>query len=39
MNFKNMPELSWQFGYPFAVGIMVLIDSILFWRFRRAGWL
>ena len=39
MNFKNMPELGWQFGYPFAVGLMVVIDSILFWRFRKARWL
>ncbi|MGH6631663.1 MAG: CorA family divalent cation transporter, partial [Burkholderiales bacterium] len=39
MNFKNMPELGWQLGYPFAVGLMVAIDSVLFWRFRKAGWL
>src|SRR6266436_3456733 len=39
MNFKNMPELDWVFGYPFAVGIMVAIDGFLFTRFRKAGWL
>jgi len=39
MNFKNMPELDWAFGYPFAVSIMVVIDVILFRRFRKAGWL
>jgi magnesium transporter len=39
MNFKQMPELSWDYGYPMAVGIMVMLDSILFWRFRKARWL
>ena len=39
MNFKHMPELSWEIGYPFAVGLMVLIDTVLFRRFRKAGWL
>ncbi|MGH8704060.1 MAG: magnesium and cobalt transport protein CorA [Burkholderiales bacterium] len=39
MNFKHMPELSWEIGYPFAVGLMFVIDAILFWRFRKAGWL
>ena len=39
MNFEHMPELKWEFGYPFAVWLMVILDSILFWRFRRAGWL
>ena len=39
MNFEEMPELSWSYGYPFAVFLMVAIDSVLFWRFRKAGWL
>jgi magnesium transporter len=39
MNFKHMPELSWEFGYPLAVGIMVAIDSYLFYRFRKSSWL
>ena len=39
MNFKHMPELDWQFGYPLAVWMMVLLDVILFWRFRRSRWL
>jgi len=39
MNFKHMPELSWEFGYPLAIGIMATIDSYLFYRFRKAGWL
>ena len=39
MNFKHMPELDWAFGYPVTVGTMVVIDLILFLRFRKAGWL
>ena len=39
MNFEFMPELHWTFGYPFAMGTMFTICGIMFWRFRRAGWL
>lgn len=39
MNFKNMPELEWVHGYPLAIVVMVTIDALLFWRFRRARWI
>ncbi|MBI2509856.1 MAG: magnesium/cobalt transporter CorA [Betaproteobacteria bacterium] len=39
MNFKHMPELDWVWGYPFAVGLMVVLDTYLFFRFRKAKWL
>jgi magnesium transporter len=39
MNFKHMPELNWEFGYPMAVSLMVGIDAWLFSRFRKSGWL
>ena len=39
MNFKHMPELDWVWGYPFAVGLMVVLDAYLFVRFRKAKWL
>jgi len=39
MNFEHMPELEWAFGYPLAVGLMTVIDTVLFLRFRKAGWL
>jgi magnesium transporter len=29
MNFKNMPELGWDLGYPMAVAIMLGIDAYL----------
>ncbi|MCC7177204.1 MAG: magnesium/cobalt transporter CorA [Acidobacteria bacterium] len=38
MNFEHMPELGWAWGYPSAIGAMVLIDAYLIYRFRKAGW-
>jgi magnesium transporter len=39
MNFKNMPELEWLFGYPFALSLMVIAAIIPFVWFKRKGWL
>jgi len=39
MNFQNMPELNWIWGYPVALLMMVGIDAYLFYRFRKAKWL
>ena len=39
MNFVQMPELKWAFGYPIALGAMAAINAYLWIRFRRAGWL
>ena len=39
MNFKVMPELEWQYGYPTALGLIAITCGILYRRFRRAGWL
>src|SRR2546425_399367 len=39
MNFRQMPELKWFFGYPFALGLMVLSGLILYRAFKRRGWL
>jgi magnesium transporter len=39
MNFKFMPELGWQYGYPVTIAVMVAIDVFLFTRFRKAGWI
>jgi magnesium transporter len=39
MNFKAMPELQWEYGYPAALGTMVLVSGLLLQRFRRLGWL
>ena len=39
MNFHNMPELGWQYGYVVTIGLMVGIDAYLFHRLRKAKWL
>jgi magnesium transporter len=39
MNFDHMPELHWYYGYPLAIGLMVLSSLIVFVVSRRAGWL
>jgi magnesium transporter len=39
MNFHNMPELGWVFGYPMALGIMVVFMVVLYVVFKRRGWL
>jgi magnesium transporter len=39
MNFKFMPELNWHYGYPFVVGCTILACILLYYFFRRSGWL
>ena len=39
MNFKHMPELDWEIGYPLALATMAAIDFYLFHRFRKSKWL
>jgi magnesium transporter len=39
MNFVNMPELDWRYGYPLALGVMVGIGAVLFMFFRRSDYL
>ena len=39
MNFSNMPELRWAYGYPAALATMALIDAYLVYRFRKAKWM
>jgi magnesium transporter len=39
MNFKFMPELDWQGGYPFALGLMLASVAAPIIYFRRKGWL
>lgn len=38
MNFVHIPELSWQFGYVWALGLMALICAALIKLFRRIDW-
>ncbi len=39
MNFEHMPELSWELGYPGGAAADGDICSLLYFRFKRAGWL
>ena len=39
MNFVNIPEYHWTFGYPYALGLMAGTCAVLYFLFKRAGWL
>ena len=39
MNFKAMPELQWEYGYPAALLAISSAAGFLYYRFKRAGWL
>jgi magnesium transporter len=39
MNFLFMPELDWRWGYPFALGLMIVTATVEVGLFRRIGWL
>jgi magnesium transporter len=39
MNFESIPELHFRFGYQICLAVMATIDVILYFLFRRGGWL
>jgi magnesium transporter len=39
MNFEHMPELQWRWGYLAAIGLIAGACLLVYWRFRRLGWL
>ncbi|MFI9568684.1 magnesium and cobalt transport protein CorA [Streptomyces rishiriensis] len=39
MNFTHMPELRWVFGYPFAIALMAVVCTGLYFVFKRRDWL
>lgn len=39
MNFAHMPELSWQFGYPFALVLMIVAGALPYFYFKWRRWL
>jgi magnesium transporter len=39
MNFKHMPELEWPWGYPMAVGLMVVSALVPYFIFKWKKWL
>ena len=38
MNFRYMPELGWKYGYPFALGMMVVVALALIAWLKRKRW-
>ena len=38
MNFKDMPELTWHYGYAMAGLVTAITTSITYWWFKRKGW-
>ena len=39
MNFKNMPELQTEYGYFVVLAFIIATCAVLFWRFKKYGWL
>jgi magnesium transporter len=39
MNFQNMPELKWHYGYPLAVAVMAALCVGLYSYFKHIKWL
>ncbi len=39
MNFRHMPELEWVFGYPMAIGMMILSAILPYVYFKHRRWL
>jgi magnesium transporter len=39
MNFDAMPELKWTFGYPAVLAVIVGTCGLMFYFFKRSGWL
>ena len=39
MNFRHMPELDWSFGYPLVMAVTFGLCGVLYFGFKRSGWL
>lgn len=39
MNFRYMPELEWQLGYPFIIVVSIVVVVICLLIFRKKKWL
>ncbi|MGL4473800.1 MAG: magnesium/cobalt transporter CorA [Shewanella sp.] len=39
MNFEDMPELHWHYGYPLALGLMLASATATYWFFKLKRWL
>jgi magnesium transporter len=39
MNFKFMPELEWRWSYPLVIAVTLTVCVVLYFRFKRSGWI
>lgn len=39
MNFEHMPELQLTYGYPIALGIIIIVCGYMYYRFKKSSWL
>jgi magnesium transporter len=39
MNFEHMPELKTEYGYYVVIGVIISLCAILYYRFKKTGWL
>jgi len=39
MNFEYLPELQWRYGYFMVLGTIATVCGVLFWQFKRIGWI
>jgi hypothetical protein len=39
MNFKFMPELNWEYGYVWAIILMLIVSGLTYWFFKFKKWL
>jgi magnesium transporter len=39
MNFEHMPELHWLYGYPYALGLMVIVATAIVVYFVKKRWI
>ena len=39
MNFENIPELKWKYGFLLVVVLMGTVCSVMYYKFRKAKWL
>lgn len=38
MNFREMPELHWHYGYLYGLGVVGVSTLATYWYFKRRGW-
>jgi magnesium transporter len=38
MNFTHMPEIEWYWGYPMALGTMIVVGGGFYVWFKRKRW-